>query len=193
MKQLRYATCLVLVLVLSACGYGTKDQFASETHVEKFQYVHNEPASLTLLTMVSNKNGRGGHSSLVINGSQRVMYDPAGRWYSSHVPERHDLLYGVTPRVLKTYKSFHARDTHHVVSQKIFVSAQVANQAIAAAKLQGRAVDGTCAISTIAILNQLAGFESLPSGYFPEKLMKNFGQLPGVVTTKYYENDVGQN
>ena len=121
------------------------------------------------------------------------MYDPAGRWYHSHAPERHDLVYGLNPQLLKIYKSFHARDTHHVVSQKIYVSPEVAEQAIAASIAQGRAKDATCAINTVAILNQLQGFEGIKSSYFPEKLMKNFGELNGVVTEKYYENDTGKN
>ena len=193
MRFMRYAALIFAAIVLTACGYGTEDKFASKTHLEKYTYISKEPASLTLLTMVNNRTGRGGHSSLLINGSQVVMYDPAGRWYHSHAPERHDVVYGINPQLLKIYKSFHARDTHHVVSQKIYVSRQVANQAIAASIAQGRAKDATCAINTVAILNQLQGFEGLKSSYFPEKLMKNFGEIEGVVTGKYYENDTGKN
>lgn len=193
MKLMRYAAVLFAALVLTACAYGTEDRFSSKSHVEKFTYSSSEPPSLTLLTMVSNKTGTGGHSSLLINGSQTVMYDPAGRWSHSQVPERHDMLYGVSPGVMKLYKSFHARKTHHVVSQKIYVSPEVAERAIAAAEAQGRALDATCAINTIAILNQLPGFQSVKSTYFPAKLMKRFGELDGVITDKYYENDEGQN
>lgn len=193
MKLVRYAAILVAAVILSACGYGTKDQFASKSHVEKYTYVSEERPSLTLLTMISNRTGAGGHSSLLINGSQRVMYDPAGRWSHSQVPERHDILYGVRPIVMKYYKSFHARSSHHVVSQKIFVSREVADMAIAAAERQGRAKDAACAINTIAILHQLPGFESLKSTYFPAKLMKRFAELDGVMTEKYYENDEGKN
>lgn len=193
MKLMRHVAMLCAAVILTACTYGTKDQFASKNHVEKYSYSSSEPPSLTLLTMISNKTGSGGHSSLFINGSETVMYDPAGRWKHSQVPEQHDLLYGVTPQLLKYYKSFHARKTHHVVSQKIYVTRAVADKAIAAAKLQGRALDATCAVNTIAILNQLPGFEHMKSTYFPAKLMRNFGAIEGVVTNKYYENDEGQN
>ncbi len=193
MPFIRHAVLLCAALFLTACTYGTDDKYASDTEVAKFQHVSQEQPFLMLMTMVSNKTGRGGHSSLVINGSQTVMYDPAGRWFNSHAPERHDLLYGVNDNILQLYRSFHARDTHHVVSQKIYVSAEVAEQAIAAAKLQGRALDATCAINTIAILNQLEGFQGIKSTYFPEKLMKRFAELPNVQTDKYYENDTGKN
>ena len=35
--------------------------------------------SISLFTMVNNQNGRGGHSSLLIHASERVIFDPAGR------------------------------------------------------------------------------------------------------------------
>ncbi|MBE9476112.1 MAG: hypothetical protein IME92_03140 [Proteobacteria bacterium] len=193
MKLLRCAALLFTAVFLSACAYGTKDQYASKTFVEKFTYVGDEAPSLTLLTMINNATGAGGHSSLLINGSQTVMYDPAGRWKHSQVPEQHDLLYGINDQVLQYYKSFHARSSHHVVSQKVFVSPEVAEMAIAASKEQGRALDATCATNTIAILHQLPGFEEVKFSYFPAKLMRNFDELDGVITTKYYENDEGQN
>ncbi len=193
MIMLRSAALLCAAIFLTACGYGTKDQFASKAQMEQYTYASKEAPSLTLLTMINNRTGAGGHSSLLINGSQTVMYDPAGRWKHSHAPERHDVVYGLNPQLQKIYKSFHARKSHHVVSQKIFVSPEVAERAIAASIQQGRAKDATCAINTIAILHQLSGFESLKSTYFPAKMMKRFGEIEGVVTTKYYEDDEGQN
>lgn len=193
MIKLRNAALLCAAIFLTACGYGTKDQFASKAHMEQYTYASKEAPSLTLMTMINNRTGAGGHSSLLINGSQTVMYDPAGRWRHSQAPEQHDMVYGLTPQLLQFYKSFHARSSHHVVIQKIFVSPEVAEMAIAVSIQQGRAKDATCAINTIAILHQLPGFEVVKSTYFPAKLMKRFGQVDGVVTTKYYENDEGQN
>ncbi|MBL4750878.1 MAG: hypothetical protein JKX71_09915 [Amylibacter sp.] len=193
MIKLRSAALLCAVIFLTACGYGTKDQFASKAQMEQYTYVSKEAPSLTLITMINNRTGAGGHTSILINGSQTVMYDPAGRWRNSQAPERHDVVYGMTPQLLKIYKSFHARASHHVVSQKIFVTPEVTELAIAASIQQGRAKDATCAINSIAILRQLPGFESLQSTYFPAKLMRRFGKIEGVVTTKYYEDDEGQN
>jgi len=193
MSLIRNVLLLCAAVILSACAYGTPDKYASDAQVAKYEHRSQEQPFLMLMTMVNNKTGRGGHSSLVINGSQTVMYDPAGRWFNSQAPERHDLLYGVNDSILQLYRSFHARDTHHVVSQKVYVSAEVAEQAIAAAKVQGRAQDATCALNTIAILNQLEGFGGVRSTYFPEKLMKRFGELPNVQTDKYFENDTGKN
>ena len=193
MGMLRNAALLCAAIFLTACSYGTKDQFASKAHIEQYTYASKEAPSLTLMTMINNRTGAGGHSSLLINGSQTVMYDPAGRWKHSQAPERHDVVYGINPQLLQFYKSFHARSSHHMVIQKIFVSPEVAEMAITASIEQGRAKDATCAINTIAILHRLPGFESVKSTYFPAKLMKRFGAMNGVVTTKYYEDDEGQN
>lgn len=181
---------LCAALSLSACA---KEIYDSDADVQKASYSHPGPKSLTLLTMISNKNGQGGHTSLVVNASERIMYDPAGRWYSSIVPERNDVLFGVTPTVLKRYNSFHSRQTHHVVIQEIPVSAAVAEIAYRAALQQGASHDAMCANNTSTMLSKVPGFESLGITWSPRRLSEKFGELPGVKTTKYYENDIGQN
>jgi len=181
---------LCAMLSLTACA---KEIYAPDSAVQKASYVHGGAPTLTLLTMINNKNGNGGHTSLLINASERIMYDPAGRWYSSLVPERNDVLFGVTPTILKRYNSFHARDTHHVVISEIQVSAQVAEIAYRAALQQGASHDAMCANNTSSLLAKVPGFEDLGVTWSPARLSKKFAKLPGVKTTKYYENDVGQN
>jgi hypothetical protein len=190
MLNFKLILMLCTALALSACA---KEIYDSDASVQKAAYVHDGAPTLTLLTMISNKNGQGGHSSLLINASQRVMYDPAGRWFSSAVPERNDVLFGVTPAVLKRYNSFHARDTHHVVIQEIPVTAQVAEMAYRAALQQGASHDAMCANNTSQMLSKLPGFEKIGVTWYPAKLSEKFAKLPGVKTTKYYETDVGQN
>ena len=181
---------LCALLTLSACA---KEVYAPDVDVQKAAYTHNTGPSLTLLTMISNTSGQGGHSSLLINGSQRVMYDPAGRWHSTAVPERNDVLFGITPAVLQRYNSFHARSTHHVVIQEIPVSAAVADAAYRAALGQGASHDAMCANNTSRLLSEIPGFEQLGVMWSPARLSRKFETLPGVKTTKYYETDVGQN
>lgn len=188
---LRISAAFMLLMALSNCA---KVVYDSDFELARYNYVSPDQPSLTLMTMVNNKNGSGGHSSLVIDGGpQRIMYDPAGRWFHSWVPERNDVLFGLTPALLQRYKSFHARDTHHVVSQTIPVSSAIAQQAYALAMAQGASHDAMCSQNTSAILVKLAGFESVGRPWGPAVLMKNFGKLPGVVTDKYYETDSGQN
>ena len=66
---------LALLLPLAACG--AKSIIAPEAEVQRAIYRDDSPPSLTLYTMINNRNGEGGHSALMVNGSQRVLFDPA--------------------------------------------------------------------------------------------------------------------
>ena len=190
MRAIRLVCVLAMLSVLAACG--TKPVFDSPEEVQRRAYVHDAPHALTLITMVNNRTGAGGHSSLMINASQRTMYDPAGRYFNSTVAEQNDLLYGITPEILNRYVSFHARDTHHVVLQTVEVSPAVAEQAFALAKQRGTSWDAMCSTNVTRILSRVQGFEHLRGSIFPARLMKNFSDLPGVKTEKVYEYDTGK-
>jgi hypothetical protein len=60
--------------------------------------------------MLRSETGTGAHSALVVDdGTQRLLFDPAGGWFHPAAPERNDVLYGF-------YLQWHARETHHVVA-----------------------------------------------------------------------------
>ena len=73
------------------------------------------PPRISLYTMVNNESGAGAHSALVVNASQRVIFDPAGTIKHDVFIEQDYILYGATPSVLEFYTRAHARKTHHVV------------------------------------------------------------------------------
>ena len=176
-------------LVLGACGAAS--EWAPDDVVQRMAFRDPGPSYLTLMTMINNRTGQGGHTSLMINASQRVIWDPAGTFKHSAIPERNDLIYGVNPQVFEVYRGAHARETHHVVLQKKIVDAGVAEQAFQLAATNGAATSATCAVTTSAILRQLPGFEVIQSHWYPHKLMANFAEVPGVITDRYYENDAG--
>ena len=66
----------------------------------------------------------------MINGSQRVIFDPAGTVRLNAVPERGDVLFGITPQVEDFYARAHARETYHVVIQEIDVTPETAESVI---------------------------------------------------------------
>ena len=74
-------------------------------------YVHDGPPRISLYTMVNNESGAGAHSALVINASQRVIFDPAGTIKHYVFIEQDDVLYGATPSVLEFYTRAHSRKT----------------------------------------------------------------------------------
>lgn len=115
----------------------TRGPYASDARIASSAYREPGPATITVMTMVSNRSGSGAHSALMINGSERVIFDPAGSFVNERVPEQADVLYGVTPAVLAGYKSAHARSTYHVVSQTMQVTSEQAEIALQLAKQNG--------------------------------------------------------
>ncbi|WP_085307070.1 hypothetical protein [Planktotalea arctica] len=181
--------CLLLPLVLMGCG--AKSEWASDEIVTRMAYREPGPATLTLVTMINNRSGGGAHTALVINASQRVIWDPAGSFEHPRIPERNDVIYGVNPEVYNVYKSAHARETFHVVLQEVAVSPEVAEKAFALARQMGPVGQAQCSASTASLLSQLPGFETIGSHFFPKKLMDAFARYPGVTTDKLFENDAG--
>lgn len=147
------------------------------------------PASLTLYTMLNNGSGNGAHTGLLINASQRVLWDPAGTFEADVLPERNDVVYGATPYVEQLYASFHARETYHVVAQKIEVPQTVAEQTLQAVQSYGAVRKAHCSRATSSILQTIPGFEGLRRTYSPSNLSKDFASLPGVQTWEIREND----
>ncbi len=70
---------LAILAVLSLAGCAADPVWAPEEAVRAVQYRHPGPPRLTLFTMISNDTGSGGHTSLMINASQRVIFDPLGQ------------------------------------------------------------------------------------------------------------------
>ncbi|MGH1412682.1 MAG: hypothetical protein ACRBB0_04260 [Pelagimonas sp.] len=182
---------LIVLAALSLAGCATDKGFpdASPEQASKAAYVHNGPPALTLYTMISNSSGSGAHTSLMINGNQRVVFDPAGSVRMAHMPEINDVLYGITPRIKDFYERAHARNTYHVRIQRIEVSAEVAQKAIRLAQAAGPVPSAQCAASTARILSQLPGFESIKGTWFPNNLADQLATIPGVSERILREND----
>lgn len=176
-----------VALTVSACSKEAK--WASDAEIAEVIYRDPGPAKLTLFTMINNRSGSGAHTSLMISASQRVIWDPAGSFHHPAIPERDDVLFGVSPRVADVYTRYHARETFHVVVQELEVPPEVAEKALQLAKSYGNVPDAQCTVSTSRILSQLPGFESIKIGWFPNKLSEQFGALPGVTEERLYEYD----
>lgn len=176
-------------LAAVAAGCASQAPFADDATVAAAAYRHPGPAALTLYTMVNNRSGEGGHSALMINGSQRVIFDPAGSFYADVVPERNDVLFGITPGIERAYRSAHARSTFHVVSQTIEVTPEQAETALRLALSNGAVPGAFCTNATSGLLQQVPGFEDISTTFFPVKLMAQLENRPGVRTEKYFEDD----
>lgn len=188
---MRWLGLIALLVSLAACTSKPAGPQASDATIAAKAYRAAGPDTLTLITVVNNSSGGGAHTALMINGTQRVIFDPAGSFRHEEIPRRGDVIYGVWPNVLQAYKSAHARSTYHIVEQEVEISGSQAAQLMRLVAARGRVSDAQCAASSTAILAQVEGFESLGSTWFPKRLMERFAKMPGVTTNRYFENDAG--
>ena len=180
------AIALVSALALIGCIKETA-HYASGKIVRDVAYVHDGPPRISLYAIVNNESGAGAHSALVINASQRVIFDSAGTIKHDVFIEQDDVLYGVTPSVLEFYTRAHARKTHHVVIQDLDVSPEIAERALQLVRANGPVASAFC--SSSAILRQIPGLEGIGQTMSPNRLAADFAKIRGVREQKLYEYD----
>ena len=196
--MLRNVLAILALVVLSACGGAgepgsASKPYASDAEVQAARYVHDGPPAITLFTVVNNKSGAGAHSGLLINGSERVLFDPAGSFYHPRLPEQGDMHHGINDRMVAFYIDYHARETYRVIEQTVIVSPQVAELVLQRARARGAVAKSFCANSISGILGDVPGFESIGTTMFPNALSKSFSKLPGVTTSTITDDDADNN
>ena len=144
--------------------------------------------------MVNTRSGRSAHAGLLINGSQQVLYDPAGTFTHPDLPRRGDVHYGMTPRYVDYYERYHARFDYFVEAQKVPVSRAAADQLIANAQARGqgheddlRARRRRRAAAGAAVPGRAARASS------PRRCARTSPAMPGVEHSYVYETDIGKN
>lgn len=188
--------CLAVVflpLLLAACGGPAQSVWATDEAVARARYAHDGPSTVTLFTVQSTDTGFGAHAGLMISGAERVIFDPAGTFRLNAAPERNDLLYGITDRVLSVYIDYHARSTYDVQIQSVTVSPREADALIAAAAAFGAVPKAQCALSISKILRSQPRFAHVKSTYFPNALSEDFAALSGVETRVVTDVDSDDN
>ncbi|GHC66050.1 hypothetical protein [Neogemmobacter tilapiae] len=192
MRIFRLIAGLSLALFVAACG-GADNKFAPEDQVQAARYVHDGPTAITLYTVLRKSNGSGAHSGLLINASERVMFDPAGSFYHPNLPERHDVHFGMSPKVVDFYIDYHARETFDVVEQTVVVPPGVAQLIYQRALANGATPKAMCANHISAILSGVPGFESIKQTWGPRTLMQDFDKIPGVQKRVITDDDADKN
>ena len=191
MSALRLILCLVALLGLAACG--AEPKWAPQEQVDAVRFVSEEPPSITLFTVVNKRTGSGAHSAILVNASERVIFDPAGTWYHPKLPERNDVHFGMNDKALAFYIDYHTRKTYDTIEQKIYVSPEVAQLVLARVEAYGAVPKAMCTQATSSVLRGVPGFESLPQTFYPKQLSKAFGKLPGVTTRVITDDDDDNN
>ncbi len=190
---LRTCAALVVCAVLAGCGTTAESKWASDEAVARAAYRHDGPPKLTLFTVLDNDRNTGAHASLLINGSQRVIFDPAGTWYHPNLPERNDVHFGMTDPAVDFYIDYHARTQYRVLVQELVVSPQVAELVMQRAMAYGAVPKSQCTLALTSVLRGVPGFESIRSTWFPKTLADAFGKLPGVTERLVYDDDPTNN
>jgi hypothetical protein len=188
--MLRIVLSLVGLLGLVACS---EPKWAPDEQIQAARFVAEPPTYITLYTVVNKSSGSGAHSSILVNASERAIFDPAGTWYHPHLPERNDVHFGMTDKAIAFYIDYHTRITYDTIEQTVYVSPEVAELVLRRIKENGAVAKAMCTNATSSILRGLPGFESLPQTFFPKKLSREFGELPGVTTRVITDNDDDNN
>jgi hypothetical protein len=189
--MLRLLLSLVALLGLAACG--AKPTWAPQEQVDAVRFVAEEPTHITLYTVVNKRTGSGAHSAILVNASERAIFDPAGSWYHPRLPERNDVHYGMTDKAIAFYVDYHSRETYDVVEQRIEVSPEVAELVLRRVQEYGAVPRAHCTQATSTVLRGVPGFQSLPSTWFPKVLSQSFAELPGVSTRVITDDDDDSN
>jgi hypothetical protein len=180
-----------LALALGAClalaGCAVDATYAPPEEVAARAWVEPGPPTLTLMTVISNRDGRGGHSALMVSGSERVIFDPAGTWFHRTAPERGDVIHGITPTLLDFYVDYHARPAFHVVSQSVEIPPDLAERALALVAAHGPASRATCGLAVSGLLREL-GFAQVERSLWPHRIMDDFDAVPGVVRVETFDD-----
>ena len=189
----RIGAVLAVPLFLAACGGPAEPVWAPEAEVQKARYIHDAPPSITLFTVVSTRNGSGAHSALLINGDERLLFDPAGTFELPFAPERNDVHFGMSERALDVYIDYHARETFDVWVQEVPVTLEQARIATELVKDYGAVPKAQCSLSITRVLKQVPGFEETRVTYFPVSFSNKFAEATGVAPTVISDTDADKN
>ncbi|OIP86605.1 MAG: hypothetical protein AUK37_02865 [Rhodobacterales bacterium CG2_30_65_12] len=184
----RLLVLLTLLLGLAACA--GEPVWAPDDAVEKAHYSSSNPPTLTLFTVINVNSGNGGHAALLVDApSERVLFDPAGSFHHPRLPERNDVIHGMSDPAVDFYIDYHSRTSWRVVKQDLVVPAAVAEQARALVQSYGAVPQAFCTNAITTILRQLPGFESIRVTMFPVNLMEQFDRFQGVDRSEYHDDD----
>jgi len=187
------STAILLGIGLFLAGCASNSGTAPSESISAAAFTNPAPASVSLVTMVNAASDFGEHSALLINGSQQIIYDPAGSFRHSELPRRDDIVYGITPHFAEYYYSYHARFGYYVKVQTLQISRDEADAMIAAAQVKGHVPKLFCATAISDVLNDFPQFADIPVTFFPGAIMKRVARNDAVDTLVVREDDIGQN
>ena len=181
---------LIVLGMVSACAEHIVSDPAT---VAAVRYKSDEPPYVELVTMVKKSTGKGAHSALIINASERVIFDPAGTFQHEELAEVEDVHHGATDRLVSYYQRYHARFSHFVHVQRVYLDPQTAERLLRRAQSNGAVGKMFCSNETAQVLKTVPQFSNFRTSMFPELLRVDMAKVPNVIDSYVYEDDDGQN
>ena len=89
------------------------------------------------------------------------MFDPAGSFEYKPIPERNDVLFGMSPKHEQIYKSSHASEKRYIQIQTIPLTEEQGQIAYQTALNWGASPAAYCTNSTSGVISSIPGFESM--------------------------------
>ena len=174
-------------LVLAGCT--GQAVWAPDDAVARARFHAPGPPLVTLYTCLNNDTRSGAHTGLLINATERVLFDPAGSFETPGMVERNDLLFGITDALEAEYTAFQASGGYHLIKLTCELSLQEAMLAHAAAAREGPVAQTQCTRGAAHVLKAVPRFSGLRTSLFPDNLMRQFAALPGVTAEFIYLDD----
>lgn len=174
-------------LALASCG--AEPVWAPDARVDAVRYRHPGPAEISLYTVFNAGSDNGAHTGLLINASERVLFDPAGSFKHPKVVERNDVIYGVTDSLWSVYIDYHTRLRFYSRTQTLTVPDETAAFLLQAVVSNGAVAKANCTRATSTILSKAPGFSQIKTVWYPNKLYDQFAKIPGVQTREFTEDD----
>ncbi|MEM9853183.1 MAG: hypothetical protein AAF841_01910 [Pseudomonadota bacterium] len=148
------------------------------------------PPRLELFTSFNAQSGNGAHSALLIHADQSVVFDPAGTFAHSTLPERHDVIYGMRRAARRAFVDYHTRSTFWTTLQTFEVPMVTAAHALRAAEAAGPVPDSMCTTSIVRILTSAPDMPfQLTRTWFPDRLHDQLLNKPGVTRVEFRQDD----
>ncbi|MEO0913437.1 MAG: hypothetical protein AAFY59_10675, partial [Pseudomonadota bacterium] len=85
---------------------------------------------------------------------------------------------------------YHARFSHYVHTQKIYVTPELAERVLRRTQAQGPSPKMFCTMHTAQILRDMPEFSYIRPGFFPENLRRQIAKYPGVIDSYVVEEDL---
>jgi hypothetical protein len=189
LRLCRTIAVITLFGFVSACAEHIR---TDPTVVAARTYKSEEPPYVEVVTMVNKENERGAHSALIINASERVIWDPAGTFQHAELAEVEDVHHGATDRLVSYYKRYHARFSHYVHVQRLDLDPATAERMLQSARNHGAVPKMFCTMSTAQVLKAAPQFRNVPESMFPERLRQAVAEVPGIQDSYVDEQDAGQ-